>query len=256
MNKIESFERTPFFHSRSQIEYYDKAVVHPESRYFKLIYEILSEIETGNESFLDIGSGTGVLGNMMKDVFKRVDLVDSSPVMCELSRKKNDEFSNIFHHNCNFETFVPPVKQYDLITSIHVAGGYFLEEGFIRRIMEMKNGPAVFFLLKPYNDKFYSDELYPLLFSEKKEISSSKFKIRPFVENLLDCSVDFELRNIELELVQEFVDFDEALNFWMMYLPEKEFDIDVLKKILLKKLNFSQKKYFYKNTVKSTVIKF
>ncbi len=256
MNNNESFECTPFFHSRSQIEYYDKAVIHPKSRYFKVIYEILAGFETGTESFLDIGSGTGVLGNIMKDVFKRVDLVDSSPVMCELSRHKNDGFGNIYHHNCNFESFIPVVKKYDLITSIHVAGGYFLNKEFIRRILDMKNGPAVFFLLKPYNDKFYSDELYPLLFSENKVISSSKFKIIPFVENLIDCSVDFEFSNIELELVQEFKDFEEAMKFWIMYLPKKEYDQDVLKEFLLKKLENFHDKYFYRNTVKSVVIKF
>lgn len=246
----------PFFQSKEQISYYDQAVSHPESRYFSIILGLIADLDIQKEHYLDIGSGTGHLGHLLKDRFSRIDLVDSSPVMCDLSKRRNRDCSHVYQHHCDFESFVPPVGRYDLITCVHVVGGFFLERGFLKKINDMLRGKAVFILLKPYRDKFYSDELYPILFGEQKKFNEGKFKIQPFVENLLSEEIDFELRNVQFELVQEFGDFEEVMSFWAMYLPDRAFDREVLKNFLLTKVESDKGKFYYRNQINSAVITF
>jgi len=186
------------------------------SNFPRKVMAALEPLLTGCRSALDVGAGCGALTVPLARRLKRVTALEPAPAMVEAlqERLRRARLRNVrILPQAWGEAAVP---RHDLLLAANVplpwdrAGELLagLERAAGRRIVLIHR-------VDTGRDKFYFDELYPLLFNQPYP---RKRDYRGVLAALHGLEVHAEVRVIEYDFDQPFADLDEALRFWKHYL--------------------------------------
>ncbi|MCI0370345.1 MAG: class I SAM-dependent methyltransferase [candidate division NC10 bacterium] len=176
----------------------------------------LEPLLTGCRSALDVGAGCGAFTLPLARRLPRVTALEPAPAMVEALRGRlaRARLRNVRIVPQAWGAAAPP--RHDLLLAANVPLPWerpgelvaSLERVAARRIVLVHH-------VDSGRDKFYFDELYPLLFNQHFPKKGDYLGVLTLLHGL---GVHAEVRVIEYDFDQPFADLDEALRFWKHYL--------------------------------------
>ncbi len=171
----------------------------------------------GCRSVLDVGAGTGILAIPLARRGLRVTALEPSPAMFrELCRAARREGGPARLHCLQATWQAARPGPHDLLVVASVPEVIRDLPGFVRRAAHIARRWVVAIRNAGGPDKFYFDELYPLLFQRPYE---SKGSYLDTVVALHGLGIWADVRIIGYRFDQPVRDLDEAVAFWRSYLP-------------------------------------
>ncbi len=219
--------------SDRRARFYSEALKY--SDYPEKVMGVLVTLATGSRSALDVGAGVGALTIPMAKRFQQVTALEPSKGMLgELRRNlEREAIQNVVVVEGAWgEVELPP---HDLVLVAKVP--HLLDDApqFIKEVEKIAQRFIV--LIQPVGtgrDKFYLDELYPLLL--EKECPRRRDYLDTYVA-LHQLGIHADVKIIEYDFDQPFTDLEEAIMFWMAHVPvETAEQEEVLKRFLKARL--------------------
>jgi len=205
------------------------------SDYPEKVMEALAPLLKGCRTVLDVGAGSGALSLPLAKVMDQVTALDPSPAMLkELRRLMEEEgLSNIICIEGRWgEATVEP---HDLLLVANVPGILNDVPGFVEQATRVaRRVIAIIQHVETGRDKFYFDELYPLLFG--KPYPPREDYLTTYI-GLHRLGIHADVRILDYRFDQPFADLDEAMEFWKEHLRLEGDEHDgTLREFLRKKL--------------------
>lgn len=205
------------------------------SDYPEKAMEALSPLLRGCHSVLDVGAGCGALSIPLARVVEEVTALDPSPAMLkELQRNMEQEgLTNITCIEGSWgEVELPP---HDLVLVANVPGILDDVPRFVKEAGRVaRRAIALIDRVNTGHDKFYFDELYPLLFGRPYP---PKDDYLATYTALYQLGIHADVKIIDYHFDQPFADLEEALLFWKEHLRLEGSEHDgVLKEFLAARL--------------------
>lgn len=200
--------------SERKAHWYSEAL--KTSDYPEKAMEALAPLLYGCRSVLDVGAGSGALSIPLARVVDQVTALDPSPAMLkELKRLMEEEgLSNIVCLEGAWgELELPP---HDLLLVANVPGILSDVPGFVRKAMPLaKQAIAIIQHVETGRDKFYLDELCPLLF--RRPYPPREDYLTTYI-GLHRLRIHADVEILDYRFDQPFADLEEALEFWKEHL--------------------------------------
>lgn len=219
--------------SERQARWYNEAL--KLSDYPQKAMAVLAPLARGCRTILDVGAGVGALTIPLAKLVEKVTALDPSAAMLEELRR-NLEQEGLQNVVCVEAAWGEvELSPHDLVLVANVP--HVLED--IPRFLKAAERIANYFIVLVQNvdlgrDKFYLDELYPLLLKKPFERRGDYLRAYTALHRL---GIHADVRIIEYDFDQPFADLEEAVEFWKEHLrlEGSEHD-DALKAFLGKKL--------------------
>jgi len=169
-------------------------------------------------SVLDVGAGTGILALPLARLGVRVTALEPAPAMFgELRRAATRERAvGLRCLRAAWEEARP--RPHDMVLVASVAPVVRDLPAFARRAARIARRWVAVIRNAGSADKFFHDDLYPLLFGRPYE-SRGKETYLETVTALHDLGIWADVRIIQYRFDQPVRDLDEAVAFWRSYLP-------------------------------------
>ncbi|MBI3988590.1 MAG: methyltransferase domain-containing protein [candidate division NC10 bacterium] len=195
----------------------------------------LAPLLNGCRSVLDVGAGSGALSIPLAKVVEQVTALDPSPAMLkELKRLMEEEgLSNITCLEGRWGEVA--VEPHDLLLVANVPGILSDVPGFVGQALRVANQAiAIIQHVGTGRDKFYFDELSPLLFG--RPYPPREDYLITYIR-LHRLGIHADVRILDYHFDQPFADLDEAVEFWKehLHLEGNEHD-ETLREFLRMKL--------------------
>lgn len=216
--------------SERRARFYNEAL--KVSDYPQKAMEVLAPLAKGCQSILDVGAGVGALTIPLAKLVETVTALEPSKGMLGVLRRNLEQegLTNVIVVEGAWgEVELPP---HDLLLVANVPN--ILED--IPRFVHEAEKIARRFIVLIRNvdvgrDKFYLDELYPLLLG--KEYRRCGDYLDTYVA-LHQLGIPADVKIIEYDFDQPFADLEEALVFWKEHLPLETADQEEVLKGFLK----------------------
>lgn len=202
------------FWNRHKAEWYQKGLEH--SGFPKAAMGVILPRAERCKSFLDVGSGCGSLAIPLAKAGKTVTALDASGAMINILNEEVKKLKLKGIKPLVSEWDKAELKAHDAVLCANVPTLLSEPEKTIKR-MDSLARKAVFIIenADPHGDKFYYNELYPLLFNKPFGERADYFRTYSALHSL---GIYANVEIIEYDFDQPFADLDEAMEFWKEYI--------------------------------------
>lgn len=202
------------FWNRLKAGWYQKGLEH--SGFPKAAMSVILPRAQMCRSFLDVGAGCGALAIPLAEAGKTVTALDASAAMIEILNEETKKKKLKGIKTVLSEWDKAELKAHDAVLCANVPTLLNEPEKTITR-MDGLAKKAVFIIenADPHGDKFYYNELYPLLFNKPFGERADYFRTYSALHSL---GIYANVEIIEYDFDQPFSDMEEAVEFWKEYI--------------------------------------
>ncbi|GBE05886.1 MAG TPA: methyltransferase domain-containing protein [Nitrospirae bacterium] len=209
---------------KKRSEWYRRAV--EQSDYPQKAVALLKPMLRTCDSVIDIGAGCGALSLPVARKVKKVTAVEPSKWMYDLLLKRAEKagIKNIRAYNAGWKRsglkgeLPSAIKPHDMVICANLPYSVVCGRGFLDYISKISKKYIVYLHGAGRWNRFYYDDLYPMLFKKKYLGEGDYLNTYEFLHRR---GIFADIRIFEFSFDQPFVDFNDALDFWRHRLKTK-----------------------------------